>query len=135
MEMIYDRLNRDELTGTTQADHLISLDAVFSVVINDETVHTEPRFPVVELARSLRLWLENPGRGDFEFDSMSIEEVGSVAFRQTTAGWTYGSAFHPVAPPHLVDWAEIEQCCCDLVSRVAADLAELGLDPAEVLKR
>jgi hypothetical protein len=51
------------------------------VVAGDETVYGEPGFPVVELARSLLIWLGNPDRGDFEFDSMSFEEVGSIAFR------------------------------------------------------
>lgn len=79
--------------GTTQADYLIAFDAVLRVVIGDETVYAEPGFPVVELARSLTTWLGSPDQGDFEFDSMSFEEIGSIAFRQSTAGWTFGSVF------------------------------------------
>ena len=135
MEMTYDRLNTDELRGTTQADYLIAFDAALRVVIADETVYTEPCFPVVEPARSLIIWLGNPVRGDFEFESMSIEEVGSVALRRSPAGWTFESAFQPGASTTPVDWAEIEQCCHRLVSRVEADLTALGLDPGEVLKR
>lgn len=135
MEMTYDHLNTDELRGTTQADYLIALDAALRVVIGDETVYAEPGFPVVELARSLRIWLGNPTRGDFEFDSMSFEEVGSVAFRQTTVGWMFGSVFQAGASTTPVDWAEVAQCCRRLVSRVEIDLAALGLDPDEVLKR
>lgn len=135
MEMTYDYLNTAELRGTTQADYLIAFDAALRVVLGDETVYAEPGFPVVELARSLRIWLGNPGRGDFEFDSMSFEEVGSVAFRQTTAGWTFTSVFQRGASTAPVDWADVEQCCRRLVSRVEADLTALGLDPDEVLKR
>lgn len=135
MEMTYDHLNTGELRGATQADYLIVFDAALRVVIGDETVYAEPGFPVVELARSLRIWLGNPVRGDFEFDSMSIEEVGSVAFRKSPSGWTFSSVFQAGASTTPVDWAEIEQCCRRLVSRVEADLTALGLDPDEVLKR
>ncbi|WP_456696643.1 DUF7878 domain-containing protein [Aeromicrobium sp. P5_D10] len=134
MDMTYDRLNTDELRGPTQADYLIAFDADLRVVVGDETVYAEPGFPVVELARSLKSWLGNPVQGDFEFDSMSIEEVGSVAFRHTAAGWTFSSVFDPGASTPLADWAEVEQGCRRMVSRVEADLVALGLDPDEVLQ-
>lgn len=57
MEMTYDRLNADELHGTTRTDYLVSLDAHFRVVDGPMTVVDEPGFPVVELARSLLVWL------------------------------------------------------------------------------
>lgn len=135
MEITYDQLHTAELRGTAQADYLIAFDAELRVVIGGETVYAEPGFPVVELARSLRIWLGNPGRGDFEFDSMSFEEVGSVAFRQTTAGWTFASVFRTGASTAPVDWVDVEQGCRRLVSRVEPDLAALGFDPDEVLKR
>jgi hypothetical protein len=135
MEMIYDRLNSDELRGTTQADYLIAFDADLRVVAGNETVYDEPSFPVVELARSLLIWLGNPDRGDFEFDSMSFEDVGSIAFRQTPAGWAFGAAFDPGASTAPIDWTEVVSCCRHLISRVEVDLAALGLDPAEVLRR
>lgn len=134
MDMTYEHLNTNELRGATQADYLIAFDADLRVVVGDETVYAEPGFPVVELARSLRSWLESPGDGDFEFDSMSIEEVGSVAFRRTAAGWTFSSVFEPGASRTLADWAEVEQGCRRMVSRVEADLVALGLDPDEVLR-
>ena len=51
-------------------------------------VYDEPAFPVVELARSLLIWLDDPERSDLEFDSMSYEEVGLVAMRGRAEGWT-----------------------------------------------
>lgn len=134
MDMTYDRLHPNELRGTTQADYLIAFDADLRVVVGDETVYAEPGFPVVELARSLRAWLGSPSEGDFEFDSMSFEEVGSVAFRHTAAGWSFSSVFEPGVSTPPADWAEVERCCHRMVSRVEADLAALGLDPDEVLK-
>ncbi len=133
--MTYDRLNTDELRGSTQADYLVSLDAHFRLVDGDLAFYDEPAFPVVELARSLSIWLDAPERGDFEFDSMSYEEVGSVAVRQSDAGWTFESVFAPNASTAPVDWAEVDRCCREFVSKVEADLVTLGLDPAEVIRR
>jgi hypothetical protein len=134
MEMIYDRLDTSELRGTTQADYLIALDADLRVLAGHEAVCEEPGFPVVELARSLRIWLADPNRGDFEFDSMSFEEVGSIAFRQTAAGWVFGSVFAPDGQTVPLEWADVELCSRQLISRVEEDLARLGLNPREVLK-
>lgn len=135
MDMTYYSLDTSELQGSTQADYLIAFDADLQVVAGQETVHEELGFPVVELARSLRIWLAEPNRGDFEFDSMSFEAVGSVAFRHTAAGWTFGSVFNPGGPPVALDWGDVESCCRRLISQVEEDLARLGLDPEDVLKR
>lgn len=131
--MSYDHLNADELSGITQADYLIGLDANLRVVDGDVTIFDEPGFPVVELARSLRIWLETPKRGDFEFASMSFEEIGSIAFRQTAAGWRFDSAFEPDASTATTTWAAVESCCRRLIARVEADLAALGIDPEVAL--
>lgn len=65
MEMTYDRLNTDELRGSTQADYLVSLDADFRMEDGDSLVYQEPSFPIVELARSMLTWLNDPDRDDF----------------------------------------------------------------------
>lgn len=134
MEMAYDRLNTDELRGTTQADYLVSLDAHFRLIVGDVTICDEPGFPVVELARSLLIWLGDPDRRDFEFDSMSYEEVGSIAMRQNAAGWTVESVFAPGASTTL-DWAEVERCCLGFVARVEDDLRAQGVNPGDVTRR
>ncbi|WP_246117597.1 DUF7878 domain-containing protein [Cellulomonas composti] len=133
--MTYDRLDSSELRGTTQADYLIALDADLQVVAAHQALYEEPRFPVVELARSLRVWLADPSRGDFEFESMSFEEVGSIAFRQTRQGWVFGSIFASELPPMSLEWADVELCCRQLISRVEEDLAGLGINPGEVLRQ
>ena len=55
-----------------QADHLIALDADLQVVDVNDIVYEEPNFPVVELAPSSLVWLENPNRDSFLFESMGI---------------------------------------------------------------
>lgn len=135
MEMTYDQLNTDEVRGTTQADYLISLDASFRIVDGDKAVYEEPAFPVVELARSLLMWLDAPDLGDFEFESMSFEEVGSVAVRQVQGAWVFGSVFAPESSSGPVRWAEVERCVRTFVSRVEQDLRALGIDPDKVTRR
>lgn len=75
------------------------------------------------------VWLDDPARGDFVLESMSFEEVGSIAFRQSPTGWTFGSVFRPGPSTLRFDWAEVESCCRGLIARVEADLGVLGLDP------
>jgi hypothetical protein len=132
MEITYDRLNTDDLRGTTQADYLVSMDAHFRLIDGDLTIYDEPDFPVVELARSLRIWLGDPNRGDFVFDSMSFEEVGSVAVRRAPSGWVFSSAFAPGSST-AVGWAEVNRCAREFVSRVERDLLELGIDSDVVI--
>lgn len=135
MEMTYDHLNSNELRGSTQTDYLVALDAHFRLVDDDVIVYDEPGFPVVELARSLLLWIRNPDLGDFNFDSMSYEEVGSLAIRRSDSGWTFSSVFAPEAVTGSVDRAEVDRCCRSFVARVESDLRHLGLDPDEVIRR
>lgn len=134
MEMSYDRLDTSEIQGATQADYLISVDACLRVVIDEEIVFNATGFPVVELARCLRIWLKDPFRGDFEFDSMSLEEVGVVAFRREPMGWTFSSTFVPDAQFVFESWDQLEQCCRRLVSQVETDLEALGLEPSYILR-
>jgi hypothetical protein len=133
--MTFDRLRTDELRGTTQADYLVSLDAPFRILDGDDVFYEENAFPVVELARSLLTWLDDPARGDFEFSSMSFEEVGTVRVRETDAGWTFSSVFDPAASSPPVDWAEVERCVRMFVSGVERDLRALGIDPATTIRR
>ncbi|WP_174257693.1 hypothetical protein [Phytoactinopolyspora alkaliphila] len=135
MLMTYDHFNTDELRGTSQADYLISIDADFRIQDGDTLVYKEPSFPIVELARSLLIWMNNPDRGDFAFDSMAFEEVGSVQVRQALAGWTFSSVFAPRSPSAPVEWSEVERCVRDFVAQVERDLAAFGLDPDEVIRR
>ena len=135
MEMTYDYLNAEELHGSTQADYLVSLDGHLRLIDREAHVFDEPGFPVVELARSLLVWLDAPNRIDFFFDSMSYEEVGSISIVQEPGGWTFRSAFvaQPLTRP--MGWTEVEDCCRDFVAKVEADLVALGLQPAEVIRR
>ncbi|WP_433161680.1 hypothetical protein [Kribbella sp. CA-247076] len=135
MEITYSRLNADELSGATQADYLVSLDGHLRVIDGALTIYDEPAFPVVEFARNLFIWLDDPDRSDFEFDSMSYEEVGSIAVRKNAAGWTIESVFAPGVSSSPLSWTEVESSCRGFISRVAGDLHRLGLDPDDVLGR
>ena len=134
MELSYDRLNTADRRGSSRSDYLIAFDADLRVAVGGETVYEDQDFPVVELARSLLMWIDDADRGDFEFDSMSFEEVGSIAFRQSSDGWRFHSVFRPGVATAHVDWDEVEAGCRGLITRVTADLAGLGLDPVEVLR-
>jgi hypothetical protein len=132
--MSYDQLGATELQGTTQADYMVGLDARLLIVSGSDTVYEEWSFPVVELARALREWLDDADRRDFEFDSMSFEERGAVYVHQVEHGWRFGSVFSPQSESGTVDWAESERCIRSFLAVIEHDLRALGLDPAQVLR-
>lgn len=133
IRLTYDGLDAGELQGGTQADYLVAVDAHLRVFDGDLVVYEEPCFPVLELARALKVWLDHPDRRDFEFESMSFEELGTVAIRMTGAGWRLGSAFSSAASS-IIGWDEVERCVRAFVHAAERDLAALGVDPAEVLR-
>lgn len=114
---------------------MIAPDARLRLVDGGVTVLEETGFPVVELARSLLAWLGDSMEGDFEFDSMSCEESGAIRIQKTDAGWVFGSVFVAGLTTAPTDRSGVEECCRRFVARVESDLEELGVDPAEVLRR
>ena len=133
--MTYAQLSTDEVQSTTRADYLVSIEGDLQITDDGDDVCDEPSFPVVELARSLLMWLAEPDRADFEFDSMSFEEVGAVAIRRSDGGWVFSSVFSPDAASAPVDWVEVERCIRSFIAQVEDDLRGLGVDPAGVIRR
>ena len=100
MLLTYEALSRGDLRGALQADYLVALDAELRILDGPRVIWAEPGFPVVELARSLRPWLADPERQDFEFDSMAYENVGAVTTcRESFPTWflDVGRRGHPCA--------------------------------------
>lgn len=134
MLLTYDSMNLDELRGSTPADYLVSVDAGFRIVDRDDVVYEEPHFPVLELARSLLRWLEDPDRDDFVFDSMSFEELGAVYIRRTKSGWKFGSLFAAASSSSEIEWSDVERGIAAFVAGLEQELIALGVDPAPVLR-
>lgn len=130
MLLCYGRLDVGEVRGGTQADLLVGVEADLRVVDGDQVVYEEPSFPVVELAWSLALWVGQPSREDFVFDSMSFEELGALTIRREGAGWKFGSVFVPDVASRSVSWDEVRDCVAVFVRKVRDDLAAAGLDAA-----
>lgn len=133
MLITYGDLDSQELHAKALVDYLVSVEATLLISVDAVVIYQEPHFPVVELARSLRSWLADPDRGDFEFESMSFEEVGSVTIRKAGARWVVGSVFVPSVVSSPLSWAEIQRSVVAFVGMVEGDLAVLGADPREVL--
>lgn len=135
LEITYDFLDDKDVRGTLQAHYLVGIEAYISVIDAGVVVYEEPYFPVVELARSLFIWLEDPDSEDFIFDSMSFGELGVITIRQEPDGWTIGSVFTPEITTAPVERAEIERCCRAFISKVENGLLLLGLNPEEITRR
>ena len=128
----YDTLDSSELHGQTTADYFVSLQATLRVWDGEMLVYVEPAFPVVELAWSLRRWIEGSHRGDFVFESMSFEEVGSVEIRRGACGWVASSVFAPTSASSPHEWAAVRRSVGSFISRIERDLIAIGVDPAEI---
>ncbi len=123
--------------GSLQADRpiqnaqaaYVGVEADFTVEVDGEVVYSETRFPVVELAASLRGWLkdaDDEDSGDFEWDSMSTPERGWVWIRRTAGWWRVGSIHQDRA---VVDtWSStqiasaIDAFCSAVVAQGSSDL-------------
>lgn len=133
LELSFDSLNSDELRGSTQADYLISLDGTFRISSGEAVLIEEPGFPVVELAWKLAPWIAVPSPR-FRFESMSLEEVGTVEITQQAGGWVVSSCYAPMRAVGPLAWPVVESAVSEFIGEVEASLIGLDLNPAEVLR-
>ena len=134
MQMNYTNIDDSDLRGDTLADYLIAIDADFEIRDRGRTIYDEPKFPVVELARSLSSWMTSGERVDFEFDSLSSDESGLVRITRGATGWRLSSVFTPDVVSSEVDLPELDTCIHEFIDHVAADLAERGHDVDRLLR-
>ncbi|MEV5433396.1 hypothetical protein [Streptomyces sp. NPDC052701] len=132
MEFRYDHLTTQDLRGTSRAELLVNIEANLSVVDADGPVFQEDLFPVAELARDLSRWAAQPEekRENFEWESMSYDEKGTVRIHATEAGWRLGSVQTPDSWSRPVSWPELLGSIRDYVARVRRDIEALGIDSA-----
>ncbi len=133
MMLTYDRLGSSDLRGFTRADVLVAVDAELRIKAGSDFSLVEPGFPVVELARAIRIWLDSQDRQAFAFDSMSFEERGSVSIVQTPTGWRFESMLEPGVVSDPLPWDEVEEELRRFILQVGADLANLGIDAGLIL--
>lgn len=123
-----------DLRGSTLADYLIAIDADFEIREGDRIIYAEPRFPVVELARSLASWMTDGERDDFAFESLSFEESGVVTITRTRVGWRLSSIFTPEVVSSDIYNSELDACIQEFIDRAATYLTERGHDADRILR-
>ena len=133
MLLTYSNLNADELQGATLTDYLVSVEADFQVFDGPRVVYEEPRFPVLELARSLQQWIARRDDHDFVFESLSFEEIGVVTITHEDGGWVLQSSFTPSVRTTALAWVKMASAVRLFVSKVRADVRSLGIDDRRVL--
>lgn len=133
MNIDYSQFDVGELRGETLADYLIHIETYLVIRDGRRAIYEEPYFPVVELARQLAAWLEEPSRGDFVFDSLSFEEPGAVIVSQTPGGWTFGSRLTPEVTSPEYPWSVVESCGREFVHRVRSELLARGFDVKQIV--
>lgn len=134
MQMTLTNFDDSDLRGSTLGDYLIAIDADLEIRDGDRIVYAEPKFPVVELARSLTSWMNVRERADFAFESMSFEESGVVTIARTGTGWHFSSAFTSEVMSSDVDLSELEDCIQEFIDQVATDLTQRGHDADRILR-
>lgn len=133
MRFTYEHLNADDRGGDTVADYLVGFEGALSVRDGTEVVYEEPDFPVVELARSLNLWVRRADGEDFSFESMSLAERGAISVSSTDGGWVTWSVYTPDVRSSAVPWDVIVDGVNAFVTQVREDLISMGTDAAAVL--
>ncbi|MBG6099516.1 DUF7878 domain-containing protein [Nocardioides luteus] len=104
-----------------------------SVHVGTEVVYQEPGFPIVELARSLSLWIRRADGEDFSFESMSLAERGAISVSGTDGGWVTWSVYTPDVRSSAVPWEVIADGVNAFVTKVREDIISMGIDAAAVL--
>jgi hypothetical protein len=112
-----------------------SVEATFTLRVDNEVVYQEPYFPVVELALSLHRWLKRPlsAQEDFEFESMHIEEPGWVWIRREGSGWRVGSIHQERAVMKVWSSEEVEGVATLFATRLADEIGTAFGAPMRVL--
>ncbi|MCB5908340.1 DUF7878 domain-containing protein [Streptomyces pinistramenti] len=129
MEITYENLRQDELSGPLLAELLISLEADFTLADEGREILSEPGFPVAELAYLLTEWLDGAGESDgFIFDSMSAEP-GWVRIERRQDGWAVGSVLEPGRWTRPVELDVLVANIREFVQKVRTDLAAIGIEP------
>lgn len=131
MDFDYSNITAADLRGNTLADYLINVEADLQVTDDDGTVvYGEQLFPVLELARELTAWMwPSPPKSDFNFESMSFDEAGSVrVHRRAEVRWAVGSTFTPERWTSDLTWEALVAAQQRLTTRLQADMADLQLD-------
>lgn len=133
MHFKYDDFNVDPMRGHSISEYLVAIDATLWVIHEEKTILYDVAFPIAELANSLNSWLQDKERHDFEFTSMSYEEIGTLRIQATGGQWVVSSIFTPQVQTPPLDLREVERACRTFISAVSTDLEEHGIDPVKVL--
>ncbi|MFD8915599.1 hypothetical protein [Streptomyces sp. NPDC059575] len=130
MEFRYTHLTTQDLRGDSHAELLVNIEADLAIVDSGGLVFEEALFPVAELARDLAEWLRQPEdwRSNFDWESMSYDEKGTVRIHSTEAGWRLGSVQTPDVWSLPVTWPELIRSIREFVAAVRRDVESLGLD-------
>lgn len=116
------RADPPQLEGTI--DIVANLEADIRLDVGGHAVYEEVSFSVAELAIALARWSKVPpdDRPDFEFDSMSAEELaklGLIWIRRVDDGWSVGSIHQERPGFRVVTATEIEALVGDYVAQLS----------------
>jgi hypothetical protein len=132
MKLISGRLRVDRPALNSRWDVLLGVVADFSIAVGERCLLHEEMFPVVELAVSLKGWIDDLEKGavhDFWYESMESTEGPLLQFMKWDSGWKVRS---PLQDFELEDVLTTEDLCaaaCQFVEGIQQEAAaQLGLD-------
>lgn len=130
----YDNFTTQDLRGDSTEQLFTNIEADLRIADGGSEIYAEVLFPVAELAAELTRWRKRGAdqRAEFNFDSMSFAEKGSVRIRPDGEGWRIGSVFSPKAWSRVLDDEELAAELSGFIQRVKADLATAGIDARRI---
>jgi hypothetical protein len=130
------RADPDRLNDPT--DVIVNLEADVRLEIDGDVIYEELSFPLAELACALARWMPIPlsERPDFEFDSMSSEEIGLLWIRRVDGTWRVGSIHQSRTPLSALTGDDVDDFARAVISELAEEVrTTFGSSAAEYLKQ
>lgn len=132
MKLVFGRLRADRPALESRWDVLLGIVADFSILVGGRRLLHEKMFPVVELAASLKRWLDDLDRGatgDFSYESMESAEGPLLQFLRRDAGWNVRSALQEYEEEQVLTTDEIRNAASQFVEDVLrATALQLNLE-------
>lgn len=131
MILSYANFTTQDLRGDSVEQLFTNIEADLRIFDGERVVYSEVLYPVAELAAELARWIQESTdrREDFELNSMSFAEKGSVRIVRGADGWRIGSVFSPDAYSRPLSEDELIAEIRGFVVQVRADVTGAGIDP------
>jgi hypothetical protein len=98
----------------------VDVESDFTILVDGKPLYSESGFVTIELANDLAAWMALPShsRPDFEFESLSTDEIGWVWIRRRNDCWQIGSIRQNFFGPDDLSNVDLEAAITDFIQKL-----------------